>query len=181
MLKNIINYLVFLPGWFICIHFHDFKAALVGIALFVLNIFLTGDYKKYFLLSAVIVSLGYLSDILILSGNVYNMTGTGLDKLWLIAVWCLFSSTFSFSLKFFGRMNIILQAIIAGSIGNLTYFYALRVGAIDLTISDYKAVCVLLFTFALLLPMLFKVNESLSMIIDSAREEDANTPSVPAT
>lgn len=170
MLRNICNYLVFLPGWFVCMYYHNLPASLLGLALFAVNIAMTGKFKKYLLLTVIIAIFGYLSDVLILLGNVYRMTGSPANNLWIISVWLLFASTFSFSLKFFTKINIILQFLIAGAIGNVTYFFALRCGSIELTIPEYKALVVFFFNFGLLAPMLFRANNILSVLIEADDE-----------
>ena len=162
---NTINSLIFIIGGFICVSYHNFEAAVVGLFLVLVSLIITNQFFKSSLVVIVVTTVGCLNEVLIMFSNVYEVSGGTLDKLWLVSMWLLTATTFSNSLKFYGKLPLALQALIAGTLGNLIYSYAVSLNAIELTIPMHRASIVFFVDFALLIPMLFKVNNTLSVLI----------------
>ena len=138
--------------WLACI-FGDknFSEPLIGIiigTIFILIYCYYSEDKKKFIQIILLISIpGYLFDILMVYGSVYNFTS--IDTIfflppWMIVLWLSFATLFYEVLVFFKNYKII-GVTISGFAGPITYYLGEPLGII--VISNYNIFFIIMFLF----------------------------------
>ncbi len=139
-LRNLLNFVLFQAGWFLCVLFPGVLSAVAAVALVLLHLVFVSQRPvrelQFVLLGTVV---GSLIDSLWFHLDIMNSsTSTSLwAPVWLIGIWALFMTTLAHSLAWVGR-RIWLPFVLAPIAGPFAYWSASRLGAVslpDLTLS----------------------------------------------
>jgi hypothetical protein len=130
---NILNFINFQTGWFVCVLYPVWQTAGVIMVLLMLHFSVVSRHRlaelKFIMLGTV---AGSALDLLWLQSGVLADGYQGwLPPLWLIALWAMFMTTLSHSLSWIGQYRW-LPYVFAPIAGPFTYWSASELGAVNL-------------------------------------------------
>ncbi|WP_303289581.1 DUF2878 domain-containing protein [Marinobacter sp. SS5-14b] len=139
--RNLLNFLLFQVGWFVCVLFPGLPAvALAGLFLLIHLLLVSQARFAELQFIGVGVVLGGLLDTLWFRAGVLGLAGTEsvlAAPLWLIAIWAIFMTTLCHSLSWVAQRPW-LPFVLAPFAGSLAYWSASKLGVVtlpDLTFS----------------------------------------------
>lgn len=133
--RNVLNFILFQSGWFICVVYPNRLSVAVIVTLMLVHFVLVSG-KRFAELQfiGVGVVLGSLMDTLWFRTGVLGLVDT--DEIlaappWLMAIWAIFMTTLCHSLYWVGRTRW-LPFLLAPIAGPFAYWAASRLGAVTL-------------------------------------------------
>ena len=131
-LNKLINFLTFQIGWIIMIYCHDFLSGLIGFGLTIFNYFIIRSTLKEIMLGFFIAFLGILNDFIMVKAGFLSFSNAIIISipLWLASVWLLFVSTFSSSLGWLTRVNVVFLALMGAVGGSISYCTGKKLNAL---------------------------------------------------
>lgn len=155
---NILNYLVFAFGWYWLVSHADLMAAGIGLILIIFNVCVTRHYSIRIVLSLLLVAfVGYLNDLLLAYLGVFTFKHGIQNSFWLLVLWGLFVTTFQFSFYFYRKLNYLIQSILSGLGGTLTYFSASKLGALQYMLPLDRALPIHFLNWSILMPIIYSL------------------------
>ena len=147
MRRNIVNFLLFYAGWFICVEFQGW------IALGTLILIAAVQRLDWKLIAGAFV-LGGLTDTFLEQAGLLTYAGgprIGFScPLWIACLWGLFATTLDRSMAFL-KNRLGLAFALGAVAGPFTYWVAAGMGAVEMTTAGYAAIAI---EFALYTPLL---------------------------
>jgi hypothetical protein len=161
MTLRLINFVSFYIGWVVCVAgagrgMTTLGPAVVG-ALLVLHLILSPHATRDALLIATVGLLGWTVDTTQAVVGIFSFgrlsPAPWLCPLWLVAVWMIFATTLTSSLRWLtGRYA--LAALFGAAGGPLSYYYGLRLGAIEFNPNTPLTLIALALVWAAVMPLL---------------------------
>ncbi|MEM8882566.1 MAG: DUF2878 domain-containing protein [Planctomycetota bacterium] len=153
MKRNIINFLAFYAGWFICVKTASWVAPVAALALIAIQI---PRRHEWAVIGAAFL-LGTSTDTFLEQAGLVSYAGGPrigpLVPLWIASLWALFASTLNRSMAWLKDKPV--AATIAGAVsGPMTYWLAMKLGAVEMTTAGYIAVAI---EFAVFTPLLLRL------------------------
>jgi hypothetical protein len=145
--RNVLNFLLFYVGWFVCVKTSNWIAPAAVLAIILVQ-------RIEWQLAATAFALGMVTDTLIEQAGLLTYAGgprfSILCPLWVGSLWALFSTTLPISMAWLRSRPGLAFAMGAVS-GPFTYWVASRMGAVEMTTAGYLAIAV---EFAVYTPLL---------------------------
>jgi hypothetical protein len=161
MAQRLLNFVAFYLGWFACVLGAADGAPLIGpavvAALLALHLWLSHTPTREARLILVVGILGWFIDTSQAVAGVFSFgthaLPTWLCPPWLVAMWMIFASTLSSSMGWLvGRYG--LAAVLGAGTGPLSYYYGVRLGAIDVHAHLVVSLLCLGLVWAITMPIL---------------------------
>jgi hypothetical protein len=138
--RNLVNFVLFQAGWFLCVVYPGGLTAIAALALVFLHLVLVSQRParelQFIVLGTVVGSL--IDSLWFHLDIMSSSTGTALwAPLWLVGVWAMFMTTLAHSLAWTGTRRW-LPFVLAPIAGPFAYWSASKLGAVslpDLTLS----------------------------------------------
>ena len=127
--------MLFQLGWFGCVLAKHDWAVLAAVAIALLQYALLTQQKHEAVLLCIVVAWGFMQDAMLMHLHVFNIPQTSWPPGWLLALWLLFGTTLTRSLRWF-QSKLWLAALAGAIAGPLSYLAGARLGAIDMSITD---------------------------------------------
>ncbi|WP_076541105.1 DUF2878 domain-containing protein [Shewanella sp. UCD-KL21] len=127
------NQLLYIPGLLLIWHFIVSRQRAL-------------DFKV--MLSCTII--GVLIDLTLTLTGLFSFT---VVPIWLLLLWCYFAISLNYSLGFFSGLPIIVQVLVGGVFGSLSYLAGANFGAVDFPHGDLFTTAILAMIWALLMPL----------------------------
>lgn len=181
MSVRLINFIAFYVGWVACVGGAGRGMTLVGplvvAALLALQLPLKPQPAREALLVVVVGVFGWAIDTGQAAIGVFSF-GTRSPApwfcpLWLVAVWMIFASTLTGSMRWLSG-RYALAAVFGAVGGPLSYYYGLRLGAIDFNPSYVLTLTTLAIVWAAVMPALIWLG--CSLVPDGAPDGAIATP-----
>lgn len=120
---RVINFIIFQLGWIIIVYYHNFLSGLAGLGLTLVNYIILRVSLKEVILGFVIAFFGILNDLIMMKFGFLTLNNAAIlpIPLWLAALWLLFVSTFSSSLEWLIRLNLLTTAFLGAFGGAISY------------------------------------------------------------
>lgn len=182
-MMRLINFVSFYVGWVACVagagRGRTMLGPLVVAALLVLQLLLRPHAAREAFLILVVGLLGWTVDTTQALLGVFSFGTTSpapwLCPLWLVAVWMIFATTLTGSMRWLiGRYA--LAALFGAAGGPLSYYYGLRLGAIEFNTSMVITLVTLAFVWAAVMPVLVW----LARVLVPTASSDVPTPAAAA-
>jgi hypothetical protein len=163
---NLINYLLFQGGWFVCVlgaaAGHPWLAGASGFSLVVIHLSLVRNPTREGMLLMFSLLLGIFVDALHIGTGVLSFpTGSihpSLPPPWILVLWLQFAMTLHYSLAWLtGRYW--LGAVLGGCSGALAYWAGVRLGAAAFDDSLFRCLLQIGLCWAIVMVILIKVAE----------------------
>lgn len=167
--RNILNFLIFQVGWFVCVVYPGLAAAGLVLVFLCLHMALVSQHRMAELqFIGFGVVLGSLMDTLWFRTDVLNLVGNE-DVLiappWLVAIWVIFMTTLCHSLDWMSKKRW-LPFVLAPVAGPFAYWSASKLGIVtlpDLAVS----LTAMAMGWLVLFPLLLFVRRSLYSELES--------------
>ncbi|OZB03769.1 MAG: hypothetical protein B7X58_15265 [Marinobacter sp. 34-60-7] len=167
--RNIVNFVLFQVGWFVCVAYPGLAAAGLAVVFLCLHMALVSQYRMAELqFIGFGVVLGSLMDTLWFRTDVLNLIGNE-DVLvappWLVAIWIVFMTTLCHSLNWVSK-KAWLPWVLAPFAGPFAYWSASKLGIV--TLPDlWISLAAMAVGWMLLFPLLLFVRRSLYSELES--------------
>ena len=178
---RLINFIAFYVGWVACVagagHGMTLVGPLVAAVLLALQLPFKPQPLRETLLVAVVGVFGWAIDTGQAAMGVFSF-GTSSPApwfcpLWLVAVWMIFASTLTGSMRWLSG-RYALSAVFGAVGGPLSYYYGLRLGAIEFNSNYVLTLVTLAVVWAAVMPALIWLR--CTLVPDRASEGAAATP-----
>jgi hypothetical protein len=159
MVRRIVNVALFLAGWFACVlgaaAGHPFAGPAVGAFLLAVHLITTSDPARQVRFVAITGAIGSLIDTLHGAFAIVAFNGrigsSDLVPLWVTAVWIIFGTTFSSSLRWLsGRYG--LAGLFGAIVGPLAYVAGTQLGALSFRGDPIRSVAILAVVWLFVMP-----------------------------
>lgn len=133
LFRNVVNFLLFQGGWFLCVLYPGISAAIAALVIVAIHLAVVSQHRTHELQFILLgTALGSLLD------GVWFQTGIlrepGMDPnwtpVWLVGVWAVFMTTLAHSLSWM-RKSRSLQFLFAPIAGSFAYWSATQLGTIE--------------------------------------------------
>lgn len=159
-MKNLINFVLFQAGWFICVVWQGWFAILITAAALLIHFkFFAKPGEWQFIGSAALLGTA-LDSILSFSGVFQFPEVIGFIPPWLMALWFLFPLVINHSLNWLSG-NILLSAAAGAFGGSLSYYAGYRLGSVSFPMGESTTMIILAFTWAVFFPFLFRLSANI--------------------
>ncbi len=159
----IANAVVFQIGWWIAVlgagRGHYWLSPILVACLVCVNIRLSADPSSTIRIVLTVGLFGSLLDSALAAVGLLQFVHSPFDPPWcppwLIALWCLFATTLTGSLRWLAGRNMT-AALIGGICGPLSYYAGHQMGALRIGGHERLSLLLLSFLWAILLPLLLR-------------------------
>jgi hypothetical protein len=133
-LRNLVNFVLFQAGWFLCVLYPGVLSAAAALGIVAIHLLLVSQKPRrefqFILLGTVLGSLldGLWFRTGIMADSAHNVLWT---PVWLVGVWAVFLTTLAHSLAWMGS-RAWLPFVLAPFAGPFAYWSASRLGAVEL-------------------------------------------------
>lgn len=154
------NIALFQLGWFACVisaaQGHPWMGTALAAAIVAWHIWRAAQPQEELNLVLQVMLIGAIWDsMLVTLGWISYSSGTilpGAAPHWIIALWALFATSLNLSMRWL-KERLGLAAVMGAVCGPLSYWAAVRLGAVDFVRAEY-AVVALSFGWSLIMPLL---------------------------
>ena len=153
------NALWFQINWFVCVLGRENWLPFT-LLLLALHFLLVDDPKTELKRLLPLALLGLMVDTALTLLGVFEFDSVITVPLWLIALWIVFATTLYRSLSKFGQ-NLWLAATAGSLLVPLNYLLGSRLGAVSLPLPELLTFLILMCTWGILLPTLYKISHIL--------------------
>lgn len=148
----IFNFISFQSAWLIAVNMQ--QQGLLILSFILVSHFLFSQHRSRDLLSLVCITLvGCLFDLSISYLGIFSFKEGQLLPFWLIFLWANFALTFYYSMAWLARLPILLQAILGGIFGTLSYYSAFKLGAVEYPFGEMTTIICLILIWSVTLPV----------------------------
>lgn len=133
--RNVVNFVLFQTGWFLCVVFPGLLTAAVALGLVALHLILVSQHAarewQFILLGTVLGTL--LDGLWFRTGIMADTSGAAMiwTPVWLVGVWAVFMTTLAHSLSWMGQ-RAWFPFVFAPVAGPFAYWSASKLGAVSL-------------------------------------------------
>lgn len=148
----VFNFICFQSAWFVAIKWQQQGVILMFIILvshLMLSKHLTRDLMTIF----VITLMGSLIDATASIIGLFSFHSGQILPAWLILLWANFALTFHYSMAWLKGFAVIIQAILGGVFGAVSYFTAHKLGAVNFPLDSILTIFYLIVIWAFTLPV----------------------------
>ena len=151
----VINFFLFQLVWFTCAllteHASWFLLPLIALhfALFKQR---TRDFKLL-----PIASVGIAFDFLMFKLGILTFNESFFPA-WLCLLWMMFVLSLNYSFDWMNKLNVFVNALIGGIFGPLSYFAAVKFGALGMGVAQTQFLFIYALGWALIMPLLIYLN-----------------------
>lgn len=164
------NLLFFQIIWFVSAVYQ--QDGIVVTTLLIIIHFIFSPSKKNDVKVLLLAAIGLCVDQLLLMLNIIGFSNnTTMVPYWFILLWCYFSITFNHSLQWTLQLPIVLQSLLGGIFGTLSYIGALSFNAISTTVSQTAFILYFFITWSILFPLLSVVHKYLFSLSNDYKKE----------
>lgn len=148
---SLINFVIFQACWFTAALYQQ-SGTLTMLGLLIIH-FLLSPTKYNDVKVLLLALLGCSVDqFLYVLGVLEFTTYSAFIPTWLVLLWCCFVLSLNHSLHWLVKSPIVIQVILGGVFGSLSYFAALNFSALQTSLSSIYFVIVIAVTWAIVLP-----------------------------
>jgi hypothetical protein len=158
------NALWFQSVWFCTVLGQD-RWLPAAVALLVLHIWLTRDYRSELRQLALVGAIGICADTMLSITGVFEFAGGVVVPLWLCCLWLAFAAALGRSLAWLSARPL-LAALAGAIVFPLNYWAGHRLGAVEFGYSLPVTLTVLALTWGILLPLMFRLTVRLARSVD---------------
>ena len=146
----VFNFISFQSAWLVAVNLQQ-QGLLILIAILIGH-FLVSQYRTRDLYTLLCITLiGSLLDLTAAYVGLFAFKEGSLLPMWLMLLWANFALTFHYSMAWLMRCSLLIQAILGGVFGSLSYFTAHKLGAVDypldLSLTIFSLVVIWFLTF----------------------------------
>lgn len=159
------NAMLFQIGWFACVLTASNNLAWLGslaaAGILIIHLSRAFDFRMEIKTIVLITAMGTLWDSILMQTQFYQFSHgiliAGIAPYWLIALWALFASTLSLSLRWLKHRKLLASALgfIAGPV---SYYAGHRLGAIEFS-NTTMALMLTAIGWAVILPLVLMISE----------------------
>jgi hypothetical protein len=168
--RNIANWILTQALWFICVLGGDLYAVVAGICYWFFYVTHIGNVQREWPSLVIIVSSGFIIDILLSSFGVINFNTNMFMPLWLLVIWSGFATLFHHGLGWL-LAKPVLAAVLGAITGPLAYFAGAALSVSQINVSPTVFICIYAVLWSLYMPIFlfissrFNRSESLSALM----------------
>jgi len=148
----VFNFLSFQCAWFAAITLQQ-QGILILIAILVSH-FLVSRYRiRDWYTLIIITCIGSVIDLISAYAGMFVFNQESFLPLWLLLLWANFALTFHYSMSWLMRCPLLIQSMLGGFFGTLSYFSAYKLGAVDYNFDTWVTLLILALIWTLILPV----------------------------
>ena len=153
--KKFINAIVFQLGWFGCILGGDSLALPLLFVLLIFHYAFMVSQSAEWLLIAVVTLLGFIVDSFLTFFNVFQFSSVSLGPIpiWLICLWCVFSTSLCHSLSWL-RDKLILASLLGSIFGPISYLAGSKMADVVIVEPTIHSLLLIGLCWAILFPLM---------------------------
>lgn len=148
----VFNFLSFQSAWFVAVTLQQ-QGILILITLLICHFLMSRYRVRDFYSVFFITLLGSLVDLICAFTGLFLFDDGHLLPLWLLLLWANFALTFHYSMGWLMRSPLVVQAILGGVSGSLSYFSAHKLGAVEYSFSTELTLFALIVIWFVTLPV----------------------------
>ncbi|PKG38481.1 DUF2878 domain-containing protein [Psychromonas sp. Urea-02u-13] len=148
----VFNFLSFQSAWFVAVTLQQ-QGILILITLLICHFLMSRYRVRDFYSVFFITLLGSLVDLICAFTGLFLFDDGHLLPLWLLLLWANFALTFHYSMGWLMRSPLVVQAILGGVSGSLSYFSAYKLGAVDYAFTTELTIFALVVIWSVTLPV----------------------------
>ena len=150
---SLINLVIYQTIWFVAAIYQQNGIAIISCLILIHFVLSPTQYKDVKILLLALIGI-CVDQALFTLGVIEFTNNSAVIPYWLMLLWCGFSLCFNHSLKWILSLPLIIQSIIGGIFGALSYFAALKFGAILTSLSPTVFILIFITIWGILFPVL---------------------------
>ncbi len=165
----VFNFISFQSAWLIAVNFKH-SGVLILVAILILHFIISHHRLRDAYAVGVITLVGCLVDASASYAGLFVFTNGELIPLWLMLLWANFAITFHYSMAWLARFHTIIQAILGGVFGCLSYYTAYKLGAVDYPFEIPLTIFSLIVIWSVTLPVYISIAATIRGINNDRNE-----------